>query len=305
MLLNSRQLLKACTSIGDEATDDDGFVSVQALINRFNAKLLLRPLLVEGMIAELTDDADADWGVIIDNERYPVTYASVENERKGASLPSRMRYTVAHELVHSLGFRSTEFGIHLETRKQKRQSQRSFIQLIEQQTDSLSPFLLCSEKSIDRMLLRIPKDSLSASDIASLCKSYGLSRYVFTNRLRLLPLGHHQRLNPALRNLGIAIATRKRDGGFQFRGWPVFTNFDRNITPTFLLELLQKRSLPVKQVVSDNSFSLNEGRDSVVQFEGTAGTPALPTAESMSVRITAEDFAGPSQSSVVVTIEAI
>lgn len=296
------QLSAACTAIGNRSVGRHGFVPARSLVAEFNAALVLRPLLVEGMFAELSGDSACDWGVLIDTDRYAVDYQDVQAEELGSPLPSRMRYTIAHELAHSLSFRPTEFGIQLDAKKHKNQSNHAFVEQIENHTDALSPLLLFPEATIDHILSLASDDPLSASDIATICRDYGVSRPVFCNRLRLLPLTDSRRQHPALQNFGIAIATRAQHGEFQLRNWPVFTNFDRNIIPTILLDVLRKRNLSIPNAIPDTSFVLNGGDSMSVDVQSTAGTPNLPSSKSVRLRISAEGVLHRSQSTAIVTI---
>ena len=145
------QFAKVCTEIANDVADDSGFVSVRALLERFQAKLLIRPLLVEGMLASLDLDAreqgrTSRWAVLVDSESYSVTDSEVREEHPGKPLPSRLRNTVAHELVHSLAFRPSEFGIKLAKSNESEKS-KALVESIERQTERFSPLLLWSEES--------------------------------------------------------------------------------------------------------------------------------------------------------------
>src|SRR5258706_13428158 len=91
------QLARACAAIGNQVADDDGFVSVRNLLSLFRARLYVRPLLVEGMLARTGRPGEAsaeEWAVLIDSETYPVDSVEVENESSTKPLLPRFRNTV-------------------------------------------------------------------------------------------------------------------------------------------------------------------------------------------------------------------
>src|SRR5688572_17619044 len=90
----------ACRAIGNDLSDPEGFVSLERLLLRFNATLVMRPLLVEGMVAAV-DAASSDgrqgsrWVVLIDSESFPsISDVDLVKERFGKPLPARFRNTV-------------------------------------------------------------------------------------------------------------------------------------------------------------------------------------------------------------------
>ena len=50
---------EVCTAIGNEIADERGFVSIRDLLRRFNADVIVRPLLVEGMLHPSTSCMEA------------------------------------------------------------------------------------------------------------------------------------------------------------------------------------------------------------------------------------------------------
>ena len=135
-----------CGQIGNELANETGFVAIRDLLNRFHTQILIRPLLVEGMLASIEDkrggEANAHrWAVLIDSETYPITEADIAHETSSRPLPARLRNTVAHELVHSLAFRPSEFGITLQLAAAGVESKYDLVRSIEQATESLSPLL--------------------------------------------------------------------------------------------------------------------------------------------------------------------
>ena len=110
------QFTEVCTKIGDEVADEGGFVKIRDLLDRFHASVIVRPLLVEGMLASINERPGSAtqsqrWAVLVDSETYRVCDADIANESSSRPLAPRLRNTIAHELAHSLAFRPTEFGI--------------------------------------------------------------------------------------------------------------------------------------------------------------------------------------------------
>lgn len=284
----------ACIAIGNEVSDENGFVPVRNLLARFNANLLLRPLLVEGMLAS-TEQARADtpdagrWSVLLDSETYPVTEQDIRAENQKRPLPSRLRNTVAHELVHSLAFRPSEFGIQLRTQTDYRASQSALVQEIERKTERFSPLLLLSDKAL-ALLLSDKVRTLSVEDLTWMYRSMGISRYVMINRLQLIQPtdANGFRYRHGLRNLAVGIGEWVDRETAIFKGWPLFLNFDRNIMPAFLIKLTSQDLLRADAVISDRAFAMCGGSHDAVEFLTDAGSSALPESENMKVQCSIE-----------------
>ncbi len=285
---------EVCTAIGNEVADDDGFVPVRNLLARFHTSLLIRPLLVEGMLASVENKSGnnfdaSQWAVLLDSETYPINELQVKEESLEQPLPSRLRNTIAHELVHSLAFRPSEFGIRLRMHSNSEKSQSALVQAIERETERLSPLLLWPEKALAK-LLSGKKQSLSVEDLKWVCRSMGISRYVLINRLRLLrPTDANGfRYRDGLKDLAIGIGSWVDGGNAVLRSWPLFVNFDRNIVPAFLHKLVHQDRMPAKTVFADEMFAMCGGLQNTVEFLTDAGSSAVPNAERMKVQCSIE-----------------
>jgi len=285
---------EVCTAIGNEVADNDGFVSVRNLLARFHTSLLIRPLLVEGMLASVKHKTGnnfdvSQWTVLLDSETYPINELHVKEESQDQPLPSRLRNTIAHELVHSLAFRPSEFGIRLRKYQNSEKSQRALVQAIEWETERLSPLLLWPEKTLAK-LLSGKKQSLSVEDLRWVCRSMGISRYVLVNRLRLLrPTDANGfRYRDGLKDLAIGIGMWIDGGNAVLRNWPIFVNFDRNIVPAFLHKLLHQDRTPAKIVFAGVNFAMCGGSQNTIEFLTDAGSSAVPNAEKMNVQCSIE-----------------
>jgi hypothetical protein len=288
------RIAELCRAIGNDATDDSGFVAVRHLLARFQADLLIRPLLVEGMLASakpasISTSSPTRWTVLVDSEKYPFTQLDVDEERPTRPLPHRMRNTVAHELVHSLAFRTMEFGVRLKTNTDRNKSLREFVSKLEEETERLSPLLLWSEKAIG-MLLKGRKEKLSLADLIHVMDTAGISRYVLVNRLILLGLASDSGqflFSTGLRNLAVGMGVWGARTA-RLKGWPLFCNFDNGIVPAFLLSMHQHECVPAESLFSDSNFAMLGGPNNVVDLRTSAGTRAVPNAKEISVQISVE-----------------
>jgi len=284
---------KVCTTIANEAADARGFVSVRSLLARFRTKLILRPLLIEGMLASDPSSSNAsgrsNWAVLIDSETFPLHPKEIDEESAEHPLPSRFRNTVAHELVHALAFRSTEFGVRLRTQPKDEDDMRVLVRAIENETERLSPLLLWPEKAI-RELVRTKAQAVTIRELARICRTMGISRYVLVSRLRLLRAAEYGYLDHvALKNIAVGIGEWVGAGKAVLKGWPTFINFERNIVPEPILRLIQMEQLPADAEVADQSFVLCGGSNGSTEMDVPAGVPAVPKAESMKIQFSAED----------------
>jgi hypothetical protein len=284
-------IAELCKAIGNEVTDDSGFVPVRHLLSRFHAELAIRPLLVEAMLASASGSNNrSQWIVLVDSETYPFSAHDVEEERQTRPLPHRMRNSIAHELVHSLAFRSSEFGIRLKARTDTTRSLRELVEAIEAETERLSPLLLWSEKALE-MLLQAKQETLSLFDLLRVLESAGISRYVLIGRLRLIRLDTDSNrflYSAGLRNLAVGLGVWGARNAY-IKGWPLFANFDNGIFPSFLHKIPEHDLLPAETIFSDERFAMLGGASNTIELETSAGVKDAPHAKQMKVRIDVEE----------------
>ena len=292
-LTDLSSLADKCAEISDELADHDGFVAVRELAARFNAELVLRPLLVEGMLASVEpsvlssiNDGDGhQWVIFVDSETYAnVTEGDIRNEGAKTPLPYRMRNTVAHELVHSFAFRYTEFGVQLTRHAKSEKHQRDFIAALESETEKLSPLLLIPTKYLDCQFPR-NKTDISIQDLQTIRRRMGVSRYVLVNRFNLLNLADKKNLldRPGFRNLAVGIGEWSNSDEASFKAWPLFVNFDRNIAPEFLIKLQKDKLASLTGIFTDPLFCLCGGNECVSETTLRGGTFETPSAEEMKI----------------------
>lgn len=254
----------ACRYIADRSAEPDGFVRTQTLLNAFNAELMLRPLLVEAMVTsakrDLEKNIDHRWSVLVDSDIHKISQDDLNSESSKRPLSVRFRNTIAHELVHTIPFNLTHFGIELSRQKSSNQSLKALVEDVESDTEKLSPLLLISERSLRNSISRL--DTLiTVRDVIMLAAQFGVSRPVFINRLLLTrqfgdPLSILEL--PPLKNMAVGMGAWKSDGTAVFRKWPLFMNFDKAVTPDFLLHMKQQDYLPLNTISPSGVSSVDE-----------------------------------------------
>lgn len=289
------QFSQICRSISNDLADERGFVSIRSLLKRFQASLNIRPLLVEGMLVSKQtssnkENSSSKWIVFIDHDTYPVDESDVLKESWGNPLPQRMRFTVAHELAHSLAFRPTEYGLRLNKSFMSQKGQLQLAVIIERETDRLSPLLLWPEKTIDKLTKEV-NSSLTVEMLTDFSKNFGLSRYALINRFNLLKKeGAHDLIQrPAFRNMAIGIGKWISSSRAVFLNWPLFHNFDRGFLPEFLIKIKKENGTPADLLFGDKNFAAVGGTERTLQMKADARTLDSTIAEKMEVKISIED----------------
>lgn len=302
------QFANVCTKIGNDVVDEFGFVSIRNLLSQFQANLLIRPLLVEGMLASVNDSQGntqkSKWAILLDSETYSINESDIEVESSYKPLPSRLRNTVAHELVHSLAFRPAEFGIRLTKNIDSKKSKATLVKAIEDQTERLSPLLLWPEKSLTKFLSTKNKQ-LSAEELTQILRGMGISRYVLINRLSLLPLTDNNRNRAGLFNLGVGLGEWCDGNKAVLRKWPIFLNFDRNIVPSFLLTLQKQDLLAAEAIFPDRAFGMCGGPNNSIEFETNAGTISSANSTTMRVHCSIEETSRKPGSTFLVVVRKL
>jgi len=280
---------QACTTIADAAADEDGFVAIHTLLERFHAQIVIRPLLVEGMLAT-QPGAQSELAILVDSERYGITHSDVEQESSRRPLPSRLRFTVAHELAHSLAFRPSDFGIHLKGSVNTDAAKNAVVKAIEGITDRLTPLLLVPQTALVQFF-RSDALRTAASDFAALAQRAGVSRRALIGRLRGLSQTEANKVSRySLNNIAVCIG-EWRERYAVIRNWPLFARFDRNILPEFLLNLPTQDRLPAPIAFIDSSFGACGGSCSEIESVLYAGTSDVPHAHELAVHCSLEQTA--------------
>jgi hypothetical protein len=297
-LSHLKHFAKRCSHIASAVSDSNGFIPVRRLLKKFDTQLLIRPLLVEGMIASTESEGGEDresngkhqWSLLVDIETYPLDANDVERESVCSPLPARFRNTVAHELAHSLAFRATEFGIEF-PKCSPGKSRREYVQQIERDTERLSPLLLVSDNSLEQFFSP-QKEIIDAQELALFQRSLGVSRHVFVNRLNLLDVLDEKRLKTSrngLRNIAIGVGEWNGLGEALLRVSPLYSFFDGAKVPNIVFQLQRRIDILVKSLFFDAGFLLFGGTQTIIEFEIPAGTPTNPRLITLPVRLSVED----------------
>lgn len=283
--LNIKSYAQVCAAIGDEVAEPGGFVPVRSLLSRFRAQLIVRPLLVEAMLSTVSKTPSGQsWAVLVDSEKYPITEQDLREECSARPLHQRLRNSIAHELVHSLAFRATEFGIDLLGNSCDAANRDALVKAIERETERLSPLLLWPETALSRLVTE-SKELLGVETLGKERARLGVSRPVLVNRFQLLGFGGDKGPGyyKSLQNLGIGTGEWIEGGRAVLHRWPVFVNFHRNIVPDLFLRLAGQDRTPAGTLFTDREFSLCGGARDTTDFETAAGTPNSPSAEKMTI----------------------
>lgn len=285
---------RTCANIGEECVDTTGFVPIERLVARFAAKLVFRPLLVEAMLGHLQTssrtDSNPDWCVVIDSETLgSPSKTDLATESAQKPLPARLRNTVAHELVHSLAFRISEFGVRLTRKLDSRESKVAALRALEDETERLSPLLLIPTSALSSYLASLSKP-LDAQGVAKMAAHFGVSRAVLITRLNwLVPLGESSLLlTPQLVNVAFGLAEMIDGKGIWLRGHPMFLNFQRGISPSFLPNLAREGRASLQSIGAEQALLFGEHNrlsfDAVVK----AGVDGRANAGTMMIRVSLE-----------------
>jgi hypothetical protein len=290
-----QELAHCCNHLASEISDDNGFISVKRLVERFRARLVIRPLLVEGMLASSESrsnqkDNKHQWSLIIDKEIHNFSDEDISNEKFGSPLTPRFRNTVAHELAHSLAFRPTEFGVQFPKLFKSEQSKRDFVEKIESETEKLSPLLLIPDSLLDQIFAK-EKDRITIEELCRVKSSIGISRSVIINRINLLSFSDKNKLKAhrsSLHNLAIGIGEWKSKSEAVFKPFPLYSNFRGGRSPGFILKLERQMETLTKNIIFDPTFVLNGGELNTVDCVVPAGTSQSPDSTKMPIRCSIE-----------------
>lgn len=293
------QFVRACSQIGDELADQTGFVTIRGLLSRFRADLTFRPLLVEAMLASVDQGgvaSDYQWSVLVDSETHQASQDALDREHPGESLGVRLRNTIAHELTHALAFRYADFGIRLNVPINIK-DRKAFVEEIERETERLSPLLLIPDKALLK-LVEAAHEQITVEALSGFRDHMGVSRKVLVNRFNMLRKSdRHGLLNrPPLRNLAIGIGEWRTPKEAILRSWPLYTEFNKAIVPSFLLRLPIEDRIPLSSV-------LPSGRDAEIHtgviFNVRTGSSTSPN---MDILLQCEHVAPRSRAEFLFTI---
>lgn len=279
-------LAARCNQIARKCAGPDGFVPLRDLLSHFGARLIIRPLLVEAMLASSQKRIDAanvetsnEWLLLVDSETYPITEDDFVREARGAALHPRLRNTVAHELAHSLAFRAADFGIEfVSSRREVGSPGTNAVRKIEQDTEKLSPLLLIPESEFEKVF-PTASDYLGFSELFDLASTCGVSAAVMVNRLDLLTLLGIPRMlmRRSARNVLVCVGEWTSDHDLTLRHWPMFSQFDGGNVPKFVFDLQRRRDVSLREVFwCGVTEQVDPGTRTLNRCDLPGGTPRQP-----------------------------
>ena len=200
------------------------------------------------------------WMVLIDSERFGLTADQVNAETSARPLPTRVRNTIAHELAHSLTFRVSELGTSLRPEFSPKKQDATWVEQVERVTEKLSPLMLMPRESIAAKVARLPSP-LDMRQLKGLQQDFAVSREVLVNRFRMLRENDPDMLLelPVLRDVGLGIGKWVTSRRAVLKRWPVFVNYDRNVTPKCFLRRFADGTLDAGTLLEDPNMVVNGG----------------------------------------------
>lgn len=274
-----KDLIRLASDIAEKSADAQGFVAVSRLAESFQAEIDFRPLLVEGVIAK-PKETGGRWKVFIDSETHPVTAESLASETSASPLSIRLRNTLAHELAHTLAFRSEEFKIEIKGTKDE------FIEQLERETENLSPVLLLPYSGIQKLCA----DGLSMEKLVAFREAHAVSNEVLVQRfdaLRRLD-NHPLQFAPALTNIAIGTGEWKNSDTPILSPWPVFSKFS-GLIPFLITQLKNKQTPSLAENFGNADFVVNGGSSFTSLGSIDAGTSKNPSGDHMNVEFQMEE----------------
>ncbi len=273
-----KDLIRLSADIAEKSADAEGFVPIYRLAESFRSEVEFRPLLVEGVIAR-PKETGGKWKVFIDSETHPRTAESLAGETSTNPLPSRLRNTLAHELAHTMAFRSEEFKIDFKG------SREEFVEQLEKETENLSPVLLIPYSGLQNLCA----ESLSIEKLVAFRNRHAISNEVLVQRFEMLRRidNHPLQFNSALTNVAIGTGEWKNSNTPVLSPRPVFSNFSELI-PYLLTQLKNKQTPSLADNFKSIDFVVNEEATFTSRALIEAGTSQNPSGDHMMAEIQIE-----------------
>lgn len=257
-----------------------GYISISDLAEAFNVQIYGRPLIVEGLIArpiksDKSESAEKSWKVFFDTERYGVSTEGVSNDCEATPIPERLRFTLAHEIAHTLSFRADDFGIDSTSKR----GSKDTVSQLEAEANFMAPLLLVSEKYLDFYISAISEFGIN--ELIELKSKMALSREVLISKLASL----RQRDTIGLLNRNLirgtilGIGVWKSTTNAQLMGWPLLLNFENSLIPEFIHRIRNGNVCNLTEILP---FMSSPAERDVWKFENDykCGTQKNPSLES-------------------------
>jgi hypothetical protein len=274
MLRGNRELISVANTLSSEIVDRHGFVSVDRLLERFNAQCIFRPLLVTAAISKHPDEAFT-WAVLVDNESL---HQAGGPDVFGSPWENRVRFSIAHELAHTIAFEESIAGLTLDWIPPKGRDLEELLKKIEYQTNLVTPNLLIPQETLFTIGMQLNPNELSV-----LCKNLGVSKRTLVYRFITEAFSdvEHQ-FRESVRNRAIGVLNR----GKILRS-PLFMLFEDNLVP-FVFKKVVDDNLSVDLLEFIESNLVEKYSEGWI-IEAIAGTSLNPEIGRFRLKVHIED----------------
>ncbi|WP_309387049.1 hypothetical protein [Cerasicoccus frondis] len=253
---------------GNSCADSYGYVTANSLLNKFNAEIMIRPLLVEGMLMSAknehgeTDGSKKNpWLILIDEESFKTNEEAIIAESSNKPLDKDLRETIAHEVGHILSFDRHHGKLKEKpNRSSARQSDR--IEKYEAETDDLYPYFLLSENKLEAYFSD-RNNPPSLTEIIGLVNFSAVTNKTFIHRLKLMnktPKSDCLNYKGCI-NFAVGLCSQGEDGTAEFDSNEVFYSFKNNILPQSIESLI--KSNDTKSLVKEFSKKTINEKDGI------------------------------------------
>lgn len=223
-------LFQDCINLANDVASPSGFVPLRKLVERLNAEVIFRSLLVEAMITVNSSPSEgcADWKILLDIDRFKRDSEIYPEESDDCKMSNRCRNTIAHELLHTFAFKQENNKFVPRLYEWQQQSGTKAVNYLEKEAENLSSLLLIPNES----LLNFFQPNHGRLDFNRFCeqyRSYGVSREIFINRIKFLR-NHafdHVLNYDCLKNVVIGMGQWSPSSQPELKTWPIFSNFEK------------------------------------------------------------------------------
>lgn len=285
-------LFRDCINLANNVASPTGFVPVIKLVERLNAEVTFRSLLVEAMLTvnSSPSEGSADWKILLDIDRFKRDSEIYPVESDDCKMSNRCRNTIAHELLHTFAFKKENNKFVPRLYEWQHQSGTKMVNYLEKEAENLSSVLLIPNESLLRFF-ESSHEKLDFNRFVDRYRGYGVSREIFINRLKFLRnhAFHHVLNCDCLKNVVIGMGQWSTTGEPEFKTWPIFSNFEKRFQPQFLLESKRKKKDSIRIPASATDFNQKIRDNQSASFEGFIGTEKFPETTCCKFTVEIED----------------
>lgn len=281
-----------CIRLANEEASPSGFVPVRRLVERLNAEVAFRSLLVEAMITVNSSPSEgcADWKILLDIDRFKRDSEIYPVESDDCKMSNRCRNTIAHELLHTFAFKKESNQFIPRLYEWQHQSGTKTVNYLEKEAENLSSLLLIPNESL-LDFFQSNRKILDFNRFVDQYRGYGVSREIFINRMKFLRNHAFDHLPDCdcLKNVVIGMGQWSPSVEPELKTWPIFSNFEKNFQPQFLLESKRRREGSILIPASGTDFNQNIRDNLSASFEGFIGTEKFPETLHCEFKVNVED----------------